>query len=91
MLIIAAELYLTGAAVYLILGSGKTQPWAVHKDNDITTMSLPKKSMNQEADIKGDSDSDIDEKALLISDRPVLDGSAYSIVKDDSSHSTTAG
>ena len=37
--IIAAEIYVTGALIFIILGSGKTQPWAIHKSNDVITTS----------------------------------------------------
>lgn len=40
--IIAAEIYAFGAAVYLILGSGKKQPWAdgYNHDSSATSKSL---------------------------------------------------
>ena len=34
--ILAAEIYVAGALIYIILASGKVQPWAI---NDVTTTS----------------------------------------------------
>lgn len=39
MFVIAAEVYVTGTILYAILGSGKTQFWAIYKDNDVITTS----------------------------------------------------
>ena len=37
--IVAAEVYIAGAILYIILGSGKVQPWAVDKQHDVITTS----------------------------------------------------
>lgn len=66
MFIIAAEVYVTGAVLYAILGSGKTQFWAIYKDNDVITTSSSIAHRNTAKE---------DEKVSLLSDsRPARYG-----------------
>lgn len=58
--IIAAEVYVAGTILYAILGSGKTQFWAIYKDNDVITTSSSTahhKTVNEEEKVSLLSDS----------------------------------
>ena len=67
MLLIAAEIYVTGALIYTILGTGKMQPWAIeHRNCDVITTS----SGNNDA--LEDDMRTMEEKAPLIVKSPTI-------------------
>ena len=66
--IIAAEIYITGAILYTILASGKTQAWATCKDDDVITTS----PSNMDPD-------NVDETDPLLSESKPNGGVNYSI------------
>ena len=77
MFIIAAEIYVTGAVLFIILSAGKTQSWAAIESKGSTTLSSPKGSINEEDEAEG-----ADEKEPLLSD---AGGNGYSISRYDES------
>ena len=61
---IAAEVYVTGALIYVILASGKTQAWAIeHRDGDVIATSSINAVNNESCE---DDLRTMEEKAPLI-------------------------
>lgn len=79
--IIAAEVYITGALLYVILSAGKTQSWAAKGSKDSASLSTPKSSINEEEEVDGE-----EEKQPLLSDsQNCTRGSGYTITRYDDS------